>query len=86
MTSADQISTRIPTLIGEVLFVDPPAPDDDLIEAEYIDSLAVVSLIDAIEGEFGIQLPLDEFEIDDFRTAGRISDYVAKQVPGGQPG
>jgi acyl carrier protein len=86
MNSTDQSGARISTLIGEILFIDPPAPDTDLIEAGYIDSLAVVSLIDAIEGEFGIQFPLDEFEIDDFRTAGRVSEYVAKRVAGGQPG
>jgi acyl carrier protein len=84
MPSTDEIDARIAALIGEVLFIDPPAPADDLIEAGYIDSLAVITLIDAIESEFGVQFALDEFGIDDFRTAARISAYVAKTLAGGR--
>lgn len=86
MPSSDEIAARIAALIGETLFIDPPAPEEDLIEAGYIDSLAVITLIDSIESEFGVQFPLDEFEIDDFRTAGRIAEYVAKRVGDGAPG
>lgn len=85
MTSVDQISRQITDLVADVLAIDPPPGDLDLIEEGYIDSLAVVSLIGAIEEEFGVQLPLVEFGIDDFRTANRISAYVAKSLAGGGP-
>ena len=74
MSTADSVTDRISNLVGDLLFIDPPAPEDDLIEAGLIDSLAVVTLIDGIEAEFETRLPLDEFEIDDFRSVGRIAD------------
>jgi acyl carrier protein len=83
MPSTDEIAVRIAALIGETLFIDPPGPEEDLIEAGYIDSLAVITLIDAIESEFGVQFALDEFGIDDFRTVERTSAYVAKSLAGG---
>jgi acyl carrier protein len=84
MPSTDEITVRIAALIGETLFVDPPAPDEDLIDAGFINSLAVITLIDAIESEFGVQFPLNEFGIEDFRTIDRISAYVARNLSGGQ--
>lgn len=68
-------------MISETLMVDVPSPETDLIDSGLIDSLALVTLITEIEGEFGVQLPLDEFEIDNFRSAARIASYVADHLP-----
>jgi D-alanine--poly(phosphoribitol) ligase subunit 2 len=68
---------RVVGLIREALQVEVPAPDVDLIEADLIDSLALISLITEIEAEFGIELPLEDFDIERFRSARQIAEYVA---------
>lgn len=80
------MTERVSDLIGETLMIDVPSAETDLIDAGLIDSLALVSLITEIETEFGVQLPLDEFEIDDFRSAAQIAQYVAKYMPEGAAG
>ncbi|MGC4109771.1 MAG: phosphopantetheine-binding protein [Nocardioides sp.] len=68
-------------LIEATLQVDVPDPGVDLIDAGLIDSLALVSLITEIEDEFAVALPLDEFDIERFRSATQIAAYVADYLP-----
>lgn len=67
---------RITRLIRDVLGVEVPSPDTDLIEGGFLDSLALVSLLAEIEREFGFELPLDTLEVDDFRTVATAAAYV----------
>ncbi len=64
-------------LIRDALQVEVPTPDTDLIEADLIDSLALISLITEIEAEFGIELPLEDFDVEQFRSARQIAVCVA---------
>ncbi len=81
--STAALTGQISDLIRDVLQVEVPAPDTDLIDAGLIDSLALVSLITEIEHDFGIALPLDDFDIDRFRSAEQIAAFVAANSPGG---
>ena len=77
VSAAADLTLRITALIRDALQVEVPAPDVDLIDAGLIDSLALVTLITEIEADFGLQLPLDEFDIERFRSAEQIAAYVA---------
>jgi acyl carrier protein len=46
------------------------------METGLLDSLALVELIVEIEQQFGIQIPLEEIEIDHFRSVVRIAEFV----------
>lgn len=50
--------------------------DVDLFETDLIDSLGVVSLMVAIEEEFGITLAPTEIEREEFNTPNRIISYL----------
>jgi acyl carrier protein len=86
MTATAPLTPQITELIGRTLQVEVPAPDTDLIDSGLIDSLALITLITEIEAEFGLQLPLDEFDIDRFRSAEQIAAYVSASLPGGAAG
>lgn len=75
--STPELTARISDLIRETLMVEVPGPDVDLIDAGLIDSLALITLITEIEQDFQIQLPLDDFDVDSFRSAEQIAAYVA---------
>lgn len=81
MSVGTELQDRIVVLIRETLFVEVPDPDVDLIDSGLIDSLTLVSLITEIEHEFGLALPLDEFDLDRFRSAAQIAAFVAAHDP-----
>ena len=71
--------SRIQSLFEEALSIPAPAPDADIIDGGLLDSLTLVTLLFEIEVEFGVQIPLDSLEIDDFRTIERIARFVTAQ-------
>ena len=70
------VSERVQRLFLETLNVQVPSDEADLIESGVIDSLALVELLFAIEREFDVSLPLDDLDIDNFRSVNRISDVI----------
>ena len=72
------VSERVQQLFLETLNVQVPSQEADLIESGLIDSLALVELLFAIEREFSVSLPLDDLEIENFRSVNRISDVIVR--------
>jgi methoxymalonate biosynthesis acyl carrier protein len=70
------VSERVQQLFLETLNVQVPSEEADLIESGLIDSLALVELLFAIEREFSVSLPLDDLEIENFRSVTRISEVI----------
>ena len=82
--STPEVSERVKRIFVDALNIQVPSEDTDLIEGGYIDSLALVELLFAIEREFAVSVPLDELDIDNFRNVRRISELVA--AANGRPG
>ena len=82
--AAAELSPKVREIFADTLNIDVPSDETDLIEAGYIDSLALVELLFAIEREFSVSVPLDELEIDDFRNVRSISELIA--AANGRPG
>jgi acyl carrier protein len=76
MSSQAEVSERLQRIFVDALNIQVPSEDTDLIEAGYIDSLALVELLFAIEREFSVTVPLDELEIDNFRNVRRSGELV----------
>jgi acyl carrier protein len=74
------IVDRLQQLFPAILHVAPPEPSADLVEDGILDSLGLVELLAAIEVEFGIQIPLDEIEIERIRTLERLAELVAERA------
>ena len=52
--------------------------DDSLLAEGMIDSLGMLRLVDFIEETCGVKVPHEDLVIDNFRTIGAISAYLAK--------
>ncbi len=72
-----EIVARVQRIFEEVLNLSAPAADTDIIEAGLLDSLALVTLLFEVEQEFGVEIPLESLEIDDFRSLERIALFIA---------
>jgi D-alanine--poly(phosphoribitol) ligase subunit 2 len=57
------------------------SPGLDLLEAGLIDSIGLVELILELEDRFGVSLPMDGLEIDDFRSLTSIAALITRASP-----
>ncbi|MDQ4032311.1 MAG: acyl carrier protein [Actinomycetota bacterium] len=76
MSTDLEVMGQIADLIRDRLSIEVPAQDTDLVESGLLDSLALVMLITALEDAFGCELPLDDFEIERFRSIERIAEFL----------
>jgi D-alanine--poly(phosphoribitol) ligase subunit 2 len=72
-----QITTRIQRIFEETFNLSAPAPHTDFIEAGLLDSVALVTFLFEIELQFGIEIPLESLEIDDFRNIESIARLIS---------
>ena len=79
MTAAS-LHDRISKIFIEHLHVQPPSPDTDLIEKGMIDSLTLVDLLAHLEQEFSIRIPLNELDLNHFRSIARIGEFIRTQI------
>jgi len=66
----------------ENLSVEVLSVHDDLLEMGLMDSLKIVELLVELEQRFGMRIPLNELEIDNFRSVMKIAHFVANHEGG----
>lgn len=77
MEHSANLQKEISALLLETLHVAVPSIHEDLLENGLVDSLKIVELLLELEVRFGIKIPLNELEIDIFRSVASIADFVA---------
>jgi D-alanine--poly(phosphoribitol) ligase subunit 2 len=78
MQPANRLVGDIRAVLRDHLTVMVELPDVDLLETGLIDSIGLVELILQLEDRFGVSLPVDTLEIDDFRSINRIADLITR--------
>ena len=73
-----EITARIQRIFEETFDISAPAPQTDIIEAALLDSLALVTLLFEVELQFGMEIPLESLQIDDFRTIENIAQLIGQ--------
>jgi acyl carrier protein len=73
----DELRDQVAAVVSDRANIEVPDAEADLIGAGLIDSLALVTLIVAFEDTFGVELPLDDFAIDRFRSVASIAEFLA---------
>jgi D-alanine--poly(phosphoribitol) ligase subunit 2 len=74
------LESRLQEVFTTVIHVAAPEPTADLVDGGLLDSLALVELLAAVESEFGIEIPLEELELDRIRTLERLADLVTERT------
>lgn len=72
-------------LVDDVLVGDESRLNDqtNLIEEEILDSLGIFSLVEFLEGRFGIEVAAEEVAFDNFQTLDSITHLVTAKLPRG---
>jgi len=86
MSLPDPIAARVARLFEERLGIALPDQDTDLFQEGVLDSLSFVNLLFHLEREFGLVIPLEDLELDRFRSVRAIALFVAARSGGGQLG
>jgi D-alanine--poly(phosphoribitol) ligase subunit 2 len=68
---------RVHRLLVDHLYIDSPTPDTDIIDSGALDSFALVELLVKLEEHFDVEVPVEDLDLDDFRSARRIAHVVA---------
>jgi methoxymalonate biosynthesis acyl carrier protein len=74
--NVNTIIERLSTLFVESFHIEVPSSDTDLLQTGILDSLQFVELLVQLEQRFGLQIKIDDIDLDDLRTLGRIARLV----------
>lgn len=68
---------QVHRLLVDQLYIDSPTPDTDIIDSGALDSFALVELLVKLEEQFHVEVPVEDLDVDDFRSARGIAHVVA---------
>lgn len=77
MADSTSLENRLIRLFTEKLHVEVPSVETDLIDTGLVDSLTFVEFLAQLEAGFGVQVSLEDLEIDRFRTISCIARFIA---------
>ena len=78
MDPLDRLQRQITDIFAERFETRLESPQVDLLETGLVDSVKIVELVLEIEQRFGVSLPFEELEIEDFRTVSRLAERIAR--------
>jgi acyl carrier protein len=77
MLDTAELQDRISLIFLEKLHLELPSMDMDLLGTGALDSLTFVNLLFHLEQDFGIKIPIEDLEIDHFKTIANIARFIA---------
>ncbi|HEX4632918.1 MAG TPA: acyl carrier protein [Gemmatimonadales bacterium] len=80
MTEPRDLEDRLAQTLMDVLHVDVPSRETDLIRTGRLDSVGLVDLLLRLERQYGVHVEMDDLEIDQFRSLGSITAFVAARM------
>lgn len=86
MTRPQDLEERLAETLVEVLHVDVPSRETDLIRTGRLDSVGLVDLLLRLERHYGVRVDMEDLEIDQFRSLGSITAFVAARMTPGRSG
>ena len=85
MNDVDEIQQLLGSIFDEHFHIAMPAADVDLLEETILDSFQLVELLLQVERRSGLRVAIDEVDLDDLRTVGRLARLLAKSAATAPP-
>jgi len=73
-----ELKVRIAIIFSEHLNIEAPMAETDLVATGVLDSLALIELLLRLEQSFGVQISVDDLELDNFRSIDSIARFVER--------
>jgi acyl carrier protein len=74
------LEERLAETLAEVLHVDVPSRETDLIRTGRLDSVGLIDLLLRLERHYGVRVDMEDLEIDQFRSLGTITAFVTARM------
>lgn len=78
METQSQLEREIVEIFAKRFDTRLASPDVDLLESRLVDSVRLVDLVLELEQRFGVELPFEELEVEDFRTLARLAARITR--------
>ncbi|MFG3295285.1 acyl carrier protein [Streptomyces sp. NPDC048179] len=75
----NDITSQITGFLSEALRR-PVEPDDDYFAQGFADSLFALELVTFVEGRFALTVEVEDLDLDSFRTAHRVTEFVLRKT------
>jgi len=72
------VTGQVERLFAEKLLLEVDSVDTDLLQTGTLDSVKIVELLLHVEECFGVSLPIERLEIDDFRSIQKIARLIER--------
>lgn len=80
MRDRESLQSSLLKLFADKLHVEVASPDVDLVEIGVLDSLGFVTLLMHIEEDFGVAVPVEDLDVEKFRSVARITGYLGDRL------
>jgi acyl carrier protein len=74
--SNEDVETQLAEFFEKATGGTKVGPDDDYFALGLVNSLLALEIVAFVERTFGIQVEVDDLDLDNFRTIGRIAGFV----------
>jgi len=81
MENLEKLQLQIVEIFAQCFETKLPSEEIDLLETGLVDSVKIVELVLEIEQRFGVSLPFEDLEIDDFRTVKKLAECIGRTAP-----
>jgi D-alanine--poly(phosphoribitol) ligase subunit 2 len=78
MENLEKLQLQIVEIFSQCFEIKLPSEEVDLLDTGIVDSVRIVELVLEIEQRFGVSLPFEDLEIDDFRTVKRLAECIGR--------
>lgn len=73
----EEAQRRVSRILREEMYLEVPAPDEDLFASGVLDSLTFVELLVHLEEELGRPVSLEELDLEDLQTIEKIARLMS---------
>jgi len=82
MNNSSQVKEIVRNFINNSINIDTVGDDENLFESGLINSLFAVQLMTFVERKFGIEIGMDDLDIENFKSVGATAAFVARKTAG----
>ena len=79
MIPINAIQQELAELLASRLNLQVPGLDADLLQTGLLDSLGVVEVLALLEEHYGLEIALDDLELENFRSVASIAAFIARR-------
>ncbi|MES1180721.1 MAG: phosphopantetheine-binding protein [Verrucomicrobiota bacterium] len=78
----NEVKATVRNFINSSINIDTLGDDENLFESGIVNSLFAVQLMTFVERQFGIEIGMDDLEIENFKSISATAAFVARKSAG----